>query len=185
LLPDFVAVLIVPADLAARYDSLLIGQDVPNALRPHFQKWVRFYWDFCHQYGFDPRDSQSLPAFDEKLRTKRQGDQERHQAKQAITLFFEALACRICAVIRTPGYATVQIDCGTTLLAGVSLRALAEMDLLEGDNAYSLIKAHAFLYVLEESEALDVPGTSNIAPAGRSDADQSEPVSSGAPQTKH
>jgi molybdate transport system ATP-binding protein len=56
---------------------------------------------------------------------------------------------RICAIIRTPEHAVVQIDCGTTLLAGVSLRALREMDLQEGDSIYCLIKAHAFSYVRE------------------------------------
>lgn len=56
---------------------------------------------------------------------------------------------RICAIIRTPEHAVVQIDCGNTLLAGVSLKALRDMELQEGDNVYCLIKAHAFSYVRE------------------------------------
>jgi molybdate transport system ATP-binding protein len=56
---------------------------------------------------------------------------------------------RICAIIRTPEHAVVQIDCGHTLLAGVSLKALKDMDLQEGDRIYCLIKAHAFSYVNE------------------------------------
>jgi len=38
----------------------------------------------------------------------------------------------------------VQIDCGNTLLAGVSLRALKEMNLQEGDRIYCLIKGSCF-----------------------------------------
>jgi molybdate transport system ATP-binding protein len=58
---------------------------------------------------------------------------------------------RVCAVIRSSEHAVVQIDCGTTLLAGVSLRALRDMDLQEGDTVYCLIKAHAFSYVFENA----------------------------------
>jgi len=54
---------------------------------------------------------------------------------------------RVCAVIRTPGHAVVQIDCGVTLLAGISLKALHDMALQEGDTVYCLIKVHAFSYV--------------------------------------
>jgi molybdate transport system ATP-binding protein len=54
---------------------------------------------------------------------------------------------RVCAIIRTPEHAVVQIDCGNTLLAGLSLRGLKELDLQEGDGVYCLIKSHAFSYV--------------------------------------
>lgn len=56
---------------------------------------------------------------------------------------------RVCAIIRAPDHAVVQVDCGQTLLAGVSLRALREMGLQEGDSIYCLIKTHAFSYVGE------------------------------------
>ncbi len=58
----------------------------------------------------------------------------------------------ICAIIRTPEHALVQVDCGHTLLAGVSLKALRDMDLQEGEHVYCLIKAHAFSYVREPSQ---------------------------------
>jgi len=70
---------------------------------------------------------------------------------------------RICAIIRAPEHAVVQIDCGTTLLAGVSLRALREMDLQEGDSVYCLIKAHAFSYVGERTLA---SATRAVPPSG-------------------
>ncbi|MDD5036743.1 MAG: ATP-binding cassette domain-containing protein [Methylococcaceae bacterium] len=59
---------------------------------------------------------------------------------------------RVCAIIRTPEHAVVQIDCGNTLLAGVSLRAVNEMGLQEGDTVYCLIKAHSFSYLTHHSQ---------------------------------
>ncbi len=64
---------------------------------------------------------------------------------------------RVCAIIRTPEHALVQIDCGHTLLAGVSLKAMKDMDLQEGDGVYCLIKAHAFSYVNETAQPLPSP----------------------------
>ncbi|MGE5320813.1 MAG: TOBE domain-containing protein, partial [Hyphomicrobiaceae bacterium] len=54
---------------------------------------------------------------------------------------------RICAIIRTPEHALVQVDCGSTLLAGISPRALKQMSLHEGESVYCLVKAHAFSYI--------------------------------------
>ena len=71
---------------------------------------------------------------------------------------------RICAIIRSSEQAIVQIDCGTTLLAGVSLKALQEMDLHEGDRVYCLIKAHAFSYVAESVEAAEAAEPQSLEP---------------------
>lgn len=60
---------------------------------------------------------------------------------------------RICTVIRGAGHAVVQVDCGSTMLAGISLRALKQMDLREGDTVYCLIKAHAFTYSAPAADA--------------------------------
>lgn len=57
---------------------------------------------------------------------------------------------RICAIIKTPEYVTVQVDCGKTLLAVISPRALRDMNLREGETVYCLVKAQAFSYVREE-----------------------------------
>lgn len=90
---------------------------------------------------------------------------------------------RICAIIRTPEHAVVQIDCGNTLLAGVSLRALKAMDLREGDTVYCLIKAHAFSYV---GATVPTPArriTSADERAGGAEA--LSPLASITSQTKH
>ena len=54
---------------------------------------------------------------------------------------------RVCAVIKSSRHALLQIDCGTTLLVGISLKALFEMKIQEGDSVYCLAKTHAFSYV--------------------------------------
>lgn len=84
---------------------------------------------------------------------------------------------RVCTVIRTPEHAVVQIDCGNTLLAGISLRALRDMDLQEGDTVYCLIKSHAFSYT---SDALPVPARSE-----RRDGPDAFPSDGHASPTKH
>ena len=57
--------------------------------RPHYRKWLRCYWDFCHKYAFEPTERQSLPAFHEKLRAKNQPEALCRQAEQAVTLYYE------------------------------------------------------------------------------------------------
>jgi len=49
--------------------------------RPHYRKWLRFYWDFCRKYAFEPTNRQTLPAFHEKLQAKNQSEALRKQAE--------------------------------------------------------------------------------------------------------
>lgn len=64
---------------------------------------------------------------------------------------------RICAIIKNPEHVTVQVDCGKTLLAVISLRALNVLGLREGDIVYCLAKAQAFSYIREE-KSVSLPG---------------------------
>jgi len=66
---------------------------------------------------------------------------------------------RICAIIRTAENVLVQIDCGNTLLASITPRALVEMGLQEGDIVYCLIKAQSFTY-LSDLDAVQTAGGS-------------------------
>ena len=70
----------IPMALVRRYDSALTDKDVATNIRGHFKKWLRYYLDFCHKYGFEPTDRQSFPAFNDKLRAKNQSDILRQQA---------------------------------------------------------------------------------------------------------
>jgi integron integrase len=81
----------VPPELARLYDTRLEREGVAAEHRPHYRKWLRFYWDFCHKYSFAPTDRQSFPAFDEKLRTKNQSEAQRKQAYHAVSLYYEVI----------------------------------------------------------------------------------------------
>jgi hypothetical protein len=79
---------LMSTDLAHQFIVLdqqgLDGRDKADHL-----KWLRYYWDFCHQYyHYDAYRTESLPSFLEKLRKKRQSDPQRTQAKQAMTWFY-------------------------------------------------------------------------------------------------
>jgi hypothetical protein len=80
--------LTLPAELTRRYEALLRQQGVAREHQPYYLKWVRYYWDFCHKYGLEPRARQSFPPFDEKLRTKKQSDVQRQQARHAVALYY-------------------------------------------------------------------------------------------------
>jgi hypothetical protein len=71
----------LPSELARLYDTLLERKAVAVEQRPHYKKWLRFYWDFCHKYAFEPTDRQNFAVFREKLRAKQQSES---QCKQLI-----------------------------------------------------------------------------------------------------
>ena len=50
-----------PTDLAKNYSILLINREIPSRNHYHFQKWLRYYLDFCHEYQFISSDKDSLP----------------------------------------------------------------------------------------------------------------------------
>ncbi len=70
---------------------------------------------------------------------------------------------RICALVPMAEGILVQIDCGSTVLAGITPRACRDMALQEGDTVYCLAKTQSFCYVAE----LDtVPFRQAPSPAG-------------------
>ncbi len=55
----------------------------------HYIKWVRYYLDFCQKYKFNQSDKESLHYFMNKLREKNQDEQQRKQASDAISIYYE------------------------------------------------------------------------------------------------
>lgn len=64
--------LMLPADLTKKFNELLIGKTFSNEFRASYVKRLRFYWDFCNKYQYEPYSSESLPCFLQKLVEKRQ-----------------------------------------------------------------------------------------------------------------
>ena len=54
---------------------------------------------------------------------------------------------RICTLVSVGESILVQIDCGSTVLAGITPRACRDMALQEGDTVYCLVKTHSFCYL--------------------------------------
>ncbi len=54
--------LTLPAKLSRRYETLLRQQGITRQHPPHFTKWLRYYWDFCHKYGFEPNQPAEFSA---------------------------------------------------------------------------------------------------------------------------
>ena len=52
-------------------------------------KWLRYYLDFCHKYGFENSKKQGLSHFIKKLQDKRQTSKQQKSATLAISLYYE------------------------------------------------------------------------------------------------
>lgn len=79
----------LPDDLCRQFDAELIKKPYPDNIKHFYKKWLRFYWDFCNKHCHNPFQPASLPLFLKKLEEKRQSEQQRDQARQAIALFYE------------------------------------------------------------------------------------------------
>ena len=78
----------IPAVLISRFKALLVSNRIPERYHAYYLKWLRYYLDFCHKYGFDESDPQSLPAFIMKLKEKRQAAGLQEQAFAAIRMYY-------------------------------------------------------------------------------------------------
>jgi len=81
----------IPAPLQASFEGYLQAKEIPQAARPHYKKWLRFYLDFCQKYHAAPSQRGSLALFLEKLQEKRQPEWQRQQATDAVSLYYELL----------------------------------------------------------------------------------------------
>lgn len=80
---------IIPQEFLVRFDSALNAKGVSVKLHKLYRKWLRFYLDFSDKYGHDPKRSDSLPHFINKLREKNQSKQYQKQAYDCILLYYE------------------------------------------------------------------------------------------------
>ncbi|TCV73858.1 hypothetical protein EDE11_14310 [Methylomonas methanica] len=69
--------LAVPVSLSQAFVAQLVQGNLPEQQRRDFQKWFRFYLDFCDKYGSKPELTASFAKFDEKLQSKGQSEHHR------------------------------------------------------------------------------------------------------------
>ncbi len=79
----------IPNTIIVRYIALLDQKQNPPKSQPHYRKWLRYYLDFCQKYNFKESEKKSLPHFINKLKEKKQSDQQQNQAVNAVSMFFE------------------------------------------------------------------------------------------------
>ena len=65
---------------------------IPQKERYDYQKWLRYYLDFCLKYQYLQTKQESLARFITKLKDKKQTAQQQKQAAHAITIFYEIKA---------------------------------------------------------------------------------------------
>ena len=79
----------IPAKIQAPYELLLFDKAIPRIDHPFYKKWLRYYLDFCVKYHYESSSKESLPHFIQKLRHKKQNNQQQRQASDAISLYYE------------------------------------------------------------------------------------------------
>jgi integrase-like protein len=96
----------VPNAVVAQYVSILKKNEIVDGRIGDYTKWLRYYCDFCDKYPVSEVNSERVRLFCEKLREKRQPEEQRNQAAHAISLYFDMQAragSENASNIRTPG----------------------------------------------------------------------------------
>lgn len=62
----------ISSDLRTRYMTFLHQNGISLNEQSYFQKWLRYYLDFCHKYHFSQAERVSLRPFLRKLQEKKQ-----------------------------------------------------------------------------------------------------------------
>jgi integron integrase len=78
----------IPKPLSSNYETSLTQNKIPQRDRFLYLKWFRYYLDFCHKYGLKEYETQSLPAFINKLKEKKQTPAQQEQAAHAIKIYY-------------------------------------------------------------------------------------------------
>jgi len=78
----------IETNLRNNYNLILQKKGIPKNEYGYYLKWLRYYLDFCHKYSFKKSDSESLPRFLGKLRSKNQNKNQLQQAVSAVHFFY-------------------------------------------------------------------------------------------------
>jgi len=79
----------IPQQLKMQFEKLLAQKEIPKRFHSECLKWLRYYLDFCHKYGFEESKKESLPHFIKKLQAKGQTVQQQKRASRAISIYYE------------------------------------------------------------------------------------------------
>jgi len=79
----------IPQESKIQFETLLAQKEIPKRFHAECLKWLRYYLDFCHKYGFEESTKESLPHFIKKLKAKGQTSQQQKRANRAISIYYE------------------------------------------------------------------------------------------------
>ena len=69
----------------------MINSEIFPAQYGNCRKWLRYYLDFCKKYGHAYAEAESLGLFIEKLKEKKQSEQQRAEAAMAVELYYSGI----------------------------------------------------------------------------------------------
>ena len=95
------------ADLLKRYCEFMGTSNVPKNEHYQYQKWLRYYHDFCYKYQFITADLDSLPYFIRKLHEKGQAMPQQEQASRAIQLYYSMPSTNTPDIPKSPNHPKV------------------------------------------------------------------------------
>ena len=79
----------IPPKISAFYDGHLDNKAIPKKNFLTIEMWLRYYLDFCLKYNNNQLDKNNTKLFIEKLKEKKQTEQQQKQAFHAISLYYE------------------------------------------------------------------------------------------------
>ncbi len=83
--------ILLPEHLVESYQGYCQRSNISDNVRADYLKWVRFFLDFCEKYSVAGKDSERLRKFMNKLKEKKQSEDQRRRAYHAVTLYFRML----------------------------------------------------------------------------------------------
>ena len=81
----------LPSALLPAFHSTLRSSSIADRLWADYEKWLRYYLDFCFKYRHPPHDADSLEPFLQKLASKNQSKPAQEQAAHSISLYYESV----------------------------------------------------------------------------------------------
>lgn len=81
----------LPGHLVARYQAYCRGCGINDAERADYLKWLRFFLDFSEKYQVTGEPEERIRKFMDKLQDKKQSEDQRRKARQAVSLYFKML----------------------------------------------------------------------------------------------
>ena len=83
--------ILLPPHLYKQYQTFCANCGVQDSDHADYLKWLRYFLDFCEKYHVVGSEEQRNRLFLDKLQQKKQSDEKRQQAQQAVSLYFEMI----------------------------------------------------------------------------------------------